>query len=129
MFDGTVRAIVAIVKNKFAQKAPWLAISLGALTALDQGQEPSRTSGEARGRGGLGSLTQKFNSDRQLIISAAQRKMFADTSNDQSRERTMTPETTDAWTGLAKQTAEQITERTHVYTTALAGIGGAKSGT
>jgi hypothetical protein len=24
----------------------------------------------------------------------------------------MTPETTDAWTGLAKQTAEQITERT-----------------
>src|SRR5262245_54616004 len=35
-------------------EAPWLALLLRALTALDQEQEPGGTGGEAGGRGGLG---------------------------------------------------------------------------
>jgi hypothetical protein len=55
-FGGTVCAIVAIVKNKLAQKAPWLALPLRAISTLGEGQEPESASGEARSRGGLGAL-------------------------------------------------------------------------
>ena len=35
-------------------KRTWLAISLGAVGALGEGQKPESASGEARGGGGLG---------------------------------------------------------------------------
>ena len=37
-------------------EAAWLALSLGPLTALGEGQKPECPSGEAGGRGGLGAL-------------------------------------------------------------------------
>jgi hypothetical protein len=35
-------------------EAPWLALPLGPVTALDQEQEPTASGGEARGQRGLG---------------------------------------------------------------------------
>jgi hypothetical protein len=50
-----LRSIVPLVSSvaRYRVEKVWLALSFGALTALGQGQEPGRTSREARGRGRL----------------------------------------------------------------------------
>jgi hypothetical protein len=42
------------------EQTAWVDLSWWPLTALAQDQKSKRASGEARGRGGLGALTQKF---------------------------------------------------------------------
>jgi hypothetical protein len=54
--------------DKFAQKAPWLALPLASFAALAEGQEPESTGSKARGRGGFGALKEKGRNLSGLLV-------------------------------------------------------------